>query len=91
MDRHSRQYNEHSGGWQTSNIKEDEDPWLHDCKICWEWEIWGNAQSISSNEGSMASHRLTQDWLGKDSQFLSNYFVFCRWYAFLKLMEGYVV
>ena len=47
-----------------------------ECRICWEWEIWGSAQSISSNEGSMDTHCLTQDRLGKDCHFLSIYFDF---------------
>ena len=36
-----------------------------DFRICWEWEIWGNAQWSLSNEGFVASHYLTQDGLGR--------------------------
>ena len=41
-----------------------------------EIRFWDGSQL---NEGSMASHCLTQDGLGKDSRFFSIYFVGCSW------------
>ena len=38
--------------------------------------IWESAQSILSNKGSMTSHCLTQEGLGKGSRFLSIYLYF---------------
>ena len=40
-------------------------------------DVYRFVSSAQLNEGSMASHCLTQDGLGKDSRFLSIYFVCC--------------
>ena len=62
----------------------DEEDWfassIRKFMVCLSY--WGSVQSSLSNEGFMTSHWLTQDGLGKDSHFLSIYFVFSSWYAF---------
>ena len=62
----------------------DEEDWFASsiCKFMVCLSYWGSAQSSLSNEGFMVSNCLTQDGLGKDSHFLSIYFVICSWYAF---------
>ena len=69
--------------------------WIVYIWICWTWTWWGRLINFEhmkirgmcqlsslSNEGFMASHYLTHYRMGKDSHFLSIYFVFCSWYAF---------